>query len=138
MNIPDKYASPEELRYAGVLQIAARVGLILVALSFVIYTLGVLPSLVPLHQLPQYWGLSAREFVTATHTPTGWAWLRLIGKGDVLNLLAIAFLAGVSALGSLAVLPLLVRRGDRAQVVIAVLQIAVLVLAASNLLVVGR
>ena len=53
-------------------------------------------------------------------------------------MVAITFLAGISALCSLAVLPLFVRRGDIAHVVIVVLQIVVLVLAASNLVVAGR
>ena len=138
MQVPSRYASLEELRYAKVLHIGTMVGLVLLVLSFLIYISGILPVLVPLDQLSQYWGLSAREFVTATHTPTGWAWLRLVGHGDVLNVAAIAFLAGVSGLCSLAVLPLFVRRGDWAQVVIAALQIAVLVLAASNLLFAGH
>jgi hypothetical protein len=134
MESPNKYASPEEMRYARVLEVGATVGLVALALSFVIYLLGVLPPLVPLEDLPKYWTLSAREFVQASHSPTGWDWLRLIGKGDILSLGAIAFLAGLSALCSLAVLPLFVRRGELAHAIIIVLQIAVLVLAASNLL----
>lgn len=138
MNIADRYASPEELRYAKVLDIGAKAGLVLLVVSFVVYISGILPAIVPLNQLPQYWGLSARDFVTATQTPTGWAWLGLISKGDVLNLAAIAVLAGVPALCSLAVLPLFGRRGDMVHVIIAVLQIAVLLLAASNVLVAGQ
>lgn len=138
MDTPTPYASVEELRYAKVLQIGTRVGLMLLLLSFLIYMSGLLSTLVPVDQLSQYWGLSAREFVAATHAPTGWAWLRLVGYGDVLNVAAIALLAGVSGLCLLAVLPLLVRRGDWVHVAIAVAQIAVLVLAASNLPSVGH
>ena len=130
----NKYASPEELRYAKVLDICVQAGLVLLILCFVIYVSGILPPLVPFELLPTYWGLSAKEFVKATHMPTGWGWVSLVGKGDILNLVAIAFLAGVSAICSFAVLPIFARRGEMAQLFIALLQIVVLVLAASNIL----
>lgn len=138
MPVSNRYASPEELRYARVLQVGTWVGLIMLVLSFVIYASGILPSLVPLSELVRYWGLSAREFVAATSTPTGWAWIRLIGHGDALNFAPIAFLASVSGLCTLAVLPQLARRGAWAHFVIAVLQVVVVLLAASNLLFAGR
>ena len=132
MNDRNRYASPEELRYARVLDIGARVGLVLLIVSFALYVSGVVPPLVPLEELPRYWSLSAREFVASTHQLTGWAWLRQIGKGDVATLAPVAFLAGVSVLCSLAVLPQFVRRGEVVHAVIVVLQIVVLVLAASH------
>ena len=132
MNDRNRYASPEELRYARVLGIGARVGLVLLIVSFVLYVSGVVPPLVPLADLPKYWSLPAREFVASTHQLTGWAWLRQIGKGDIATLAPIAFLAGVSVLCSLAVLPQFVRRGEVVHAAILVLQIVVLVLAASH------
>ena len=134
VDISNKYASPEELRYAKVLGICVKAGLVLLILSFAIYVSGILPPLVPFDRLPMYWGLSAKEFVKATHMPTGWGWVSLIGKGDILNLAAISFLAGVSAICSLAVVPIFARRGEMAQLYIAVLQVVVLVIAASNVL----
>lgn len=134
MDTSNKYASPEELRYARVLDIGVKVGLVLLILSFVIYVSGILPPLIPFESLPMYWGLSAKEFAKATHMPMGWGWLSLIGKGDILNLVAIAFLAGVSAICCLAVLPIFARRREMAQLFIAMLHIVVLVLAASNIL----
>jgi hypothetical protein len=139
-NVDDqnRYASPEELRYARVLQIAARIGLLMLIASFALYVSGAVSPLVPLADLPRYWGLSAREFVAATHQPTGWAWLKQIGESDIANLVPIAFLAGVSALCSLAVLPQFARRGDAVHAAILVLQVVVLLLAASNLFTLTR
>ncbi|MBI4292802.1 MAG: hypothetical protein HY661_15120 [Betaproteobacteria bacterium] len=134
MDTSNKYASPEEIRYARILDIGVRAGLVALILSFAIYVSGILPPLVPLELLPTYWGLSAKEFVKATHMPTGWGWVSLVGKGDILNLAPIAFLAGVSVICSFAVLPIFARRRELALLAIAVLQIAVLVLAASNIL----
>ena len=138
MTDPNRYASPEELRYGKILEIGATIGLALLALSLVAYVFGLLPSLVPLDQLPRYWGLSAREFVKATHELTGWAWLGRVGTGEAVDLAAIAFLAGLSVLPSLAVLPLFARRRDVVHAVLVVLQIMVLLLAASNVLGAGR
>jgi hypothetical protein len=133
-----KYASPEELRYARVLDIGVNVGYVLLMLSFAAYVSGILPPHVGFDQLPSYWGLPVAEFVKATHTPTGWGWLKLIANGDVVNLVAIAYLAGLSGIGCLAVLPILARHGQKAHLAIAVLQIVVLVAAASGILTLGR
>ena len=138
MDTPSKYASPEELRYATVLDVSVKAGLVLLVLSFAAYLSGILPPHIPFDQLPKYWGLPLKEFVKATNTPTGWGWLRLIAKGDILNLVPIAFMAGASAICSLAVLPVFARRGENVQLVIAVLQIVVLVLAASDILTAAR
>jgi hypothetical protein len=51
----------------------------------------------------------------------------------MLNMLGIALLAAASALSSLAVLPLLARRGEFALFTIALLQVLVLAFSASNL-----
>ena len=129
---PSPHASPEELRYARVLDLGVKAGLALLAVSFIAYVAGILPPQVPFDELPKYWGLPVAEFVKATHTPTGWGWLVLLGKGDMLNLLPIAYLAGVSAICSLSVLPIFAERREWAHFSIAALQIVVLVLAASD------
>jgi hypothetical protein len=131
---PTSYAAPEEPRYAGVLEACVRAGFLLLVLSFLLYMIGIPKPLIPLDQLPQYWGLPVGEFVKATHTPTGWGWLAMIGHGDMLNLVGIALLAGASAFSSLAVLPVLARRGEYALLTIALLQLIVVVVSALNLL----
>jgi hypothetical protein len=127
-------APPEELRYAGVLRACVGAGFVLLALSFLLYMLGAPTPRVPMDQLPQYWGLSAAQFVKATHAPTGWGWLALLRNSDMLNLVGIAVLAAAPILSSLAVLPMLARRGDFALFAIALLQIVVLAVSGSNLL----
>jgi hypothetical protein len=117
-----------------VLEVCVRAGFVLLLLSFVLYLLGIPKPLVPVDQLPQYWGLPVDQFVEATHTPTGWAWLPMIGHADMLNLVGIAVLAGAPALSALAVLPVFERRGEYALLAIALLQLMVLLVSASNLL----
>jgi hypothetical protein len=130
----DERVSPEELRYAKVLDIGMKVGFVLLVLSFAAYVTGILPPLVSLDRLPEYWGLSAKEFAEATNMPRGWGWVRLIGKGDILTLASIAYLAAVSIVCSLAVLPIFTRRRDVVFLLITLLQMCVLVLAASDIL----
>jgi hypothetical protein len=126
------YATPEQLRYARVLEVGVGVGFVTLVLSFAAYVIGLIEPYIPVDQLPAYWGLPAREFVKATNTPTGWGWVPLVRYGDMLNLVGIAILAGVSAVSSLAILPIFARRGERAVLFITVLQIVVLIVSASN------
>jgi len=78
--------------------------------------------------------LLAVSQIAGAGTPTGSAWLALAHSSDMLNLVGIALLAAASALSSLAVLPMFVRRGGLALVAIARLQVIVLAASASNLL----
>lgn len=134
MTDPHKYASQEQLRYAKVLSIGVQAGFVILVVSFILYMAGMLTPLVPVDQLPKYWGLSAAEFAKATGMPTGWGWLAQIGKGDILNLLGIVVLASVSAVSTLAVLPIFAHRGEKAHVVISVLLVLVLAVSAANIL----
>jgi hypothetical protein len=134
MNQPKRYASPEQLRYAGVLGAVVRGGFVLLVITFVLYLSGLAPPQVPVEQLPRYWSLPVGEFVRATHTPTGWAWLAALGRGDMLNMLGIAILAAASVFSTLAVLPAFARGRQTALLAIALLQLVVLAVSASNLL----
>ena len=129
-----KYASLEQLRYAKVMGAGVKIGFILLVVSFALYVTGVLPPLVPLDQVPRYWGLSAADYVKATGTPTGWGWVTMVGKGDMLNYVGIAVLAGAAIFSTIALLPLFKRQRETAHLIIAVLLIAVLIASAANLL----
>ncbi|HEY5998220.1 MAG TPA: hypothetical protein VI078_02845 [bacterium] len=70
--------------------------------------------------------------------PTGWGWISLIGYGDFVNFIGIAFLAGVTVACYLRVIPILFARKDTIYGVIAALEVVVLTLAASGLLKAGH
>ena len=88
------------LIYAKLLERGARLGLVLLVLSFGAYVLGGLVPLVPLEQLPQLWSLPLAEYLERSATPTGWGWLRIAHKADMGGLVGIALLlfAGLRAL----------------------------------------
>lgn len=140
-----KKASEEQLAYAGVLNSGMWIGLALLIVFFIVYISGLLPSYVPIEKLseiPQgsnvpYWGMRAHEFNQAFDVPTGWGWTALVGKGDYLNFVGIAMLGGLSILCYLVILPILIKKKDRAYAVIAIVEVLVLALAASGILKAG-
>lgn len=134
MSEQNKYASEEQLRYAKVMGTGVKLGFVMLVVSFALYMAGVLQPLVPVDQVSHYWGLSAAEYAKATGTPTGWAWVKDIAKGDMLNYVGIVVLASVSIVSSLTVLPLFARQGEKAHLVISVLLILVLLVSAANIL----
>src|SRR5512141_568328 len=130
-------ASEEQMAYAGVLNAGMWLGLAILVITFIIYISGILPSFVPIDDLPKYWTMRVHDYNVALNAPTGWHWTSLVGKGDYLNFVGIAMLSGLTILCYLVILPILIRKKDTAYVVIAVVEILVLSLAASGLLKVG-
>ena len=130
-------ASEEQMAYASVLNVGMWLGLAIMVVTFFVYVSGVLPSFVPIDDLPKYWTMRVHDFNVALGAPTGWGWAPLIGKGDYLNFVGIAMLSGLTILCYAVILPILFRKKDTAYVVIAIVEILVLSLAASGLLKVG-
>ena len=122
----------EQERYARWLGWGTRVGLALLLASFAAYLLGLLSAQVPIDRLPAMWTLPADEFIAQAGIPSGWGWLGFANRGDVLNLVGIAVLAGCSVPCLAAVLPAFRARGERAFAWICAAEIAVLALAASG------
>ena len=138
-------ASEEQITYANILNKGMWFGLALLIITFIIYISGVLPSHVPIEDLSKtppgskvpYWSMRAHDFNQALNIPTGWGWTALAGKGDYLNFIGIAILAGLTVLCYLAILPILIRKKETPYVIIAIVEIAVLALAASGILKTG-
>jgi hypothetical protein len=126
--------SSEERICARCLEAGTRVAFAVVLASFAIYVLGLLDPLVPLQELVHLWGLPVDRYVAATGAPTGWAWLRFLGKGDYLNLFGIALFAAVTIACYARMVPAFSRQGKRAQAMFALLQVLVLLAAASGLI----
>jgi hypothetical protein len=131
---PTTKAAEEQMAYAKVLNIGMILGLVLIVITFIIYMFGILPSFISPQEIPQYWTMKSGDFIHNLGAPTGWAWLSMIGKGDYLNFVGIALLAGLSMICYLVILPILMRKKDIPYVVIAIAEVAVLALAASGIL----
>lgn len=127
-------ATEEQRAYAKILDAGMKLGLLMLIISFFVYLTGILPPHIPVDELPQYWSLPVYEYLGATGIHPGWAWLGMLGKGDFLNFIGVAFLAGVTILCYLRVVPILFRKNDTIYAVLAIVEILVLALAASGLL----
>jgi hypothetical protein len=124
----------EQHFYATVVGRLVVVGLTLLVVTYALYISGVLPTKVPVSEVPQYWHLDAHEYSAATDTPRGWTWPANLGRGDSLSFGALAFMAGVSVMCLVAVFPYFLRERDRAYAAIVLAEVAVLVIAAGGFL----
>jgi hypothetical protein len=138
--------SEEQLLYAKILAWGTYTGLVILVVTFTLYILGTLTPSLPIQELPNYWTLSAHEYLEAVnqqflhreHLVTGWRWVAVLNRGDYLNFLGIAFLALVTIVCYASIVPTLVRKRDWIYSGIAVMEILILVLAASGILRVGH
>jgi hypothetical protein len=127
----------EQLAYAQVLDLGMKLGLLLLVLTFALYVTGLVSPHIPVTELPRYWSLPVKQYLAATGIHAGWSWLGMLGRGDFLNFLGFAFLAAVAIVCYVAITPIFFRKSDRVYAALAVLEVAVLTLAASGLLKVG-
>jgi hypothetical protein len=127
-------ASGEQMLYANILNKGMIIGIVILLLTYAIYVSGILPTFIPVEDVPKTWHKSVAEYVHEYDAPTGWSWLNYIGKGDYLNFVGIAILAAVSIICYAAIVPGLLRKKDTVLVVIVVLEILVLCFAASGIL----
>ena len=123
-----------EKAYARWLAVGARLGFAALVASFLVYLLQWIPSGIAPSELPRYWGLPVTEYLAATHAPTGWQWVALLPRSDVLNFVGVAILGAASVACYLRVLAGYANERDWAYVAIIVLQVAVLLVAASGVL----
>ena len=122
------------LLYARLLALGTRFGLAMLLIAFLAYATGLVTPHVGIEEMPKLWSGPAPAYLHAAGLQPGWDWARLLNRADMLTLAAIAFLASCSIGCLAAAAPTFFRSGERALALICVLEIAVLVLAASGLL----
>lgn len=127
-------AGPEQLLYARILEIGMYIGLVMILVTYAIYIFGIATPYLPRSEVPQYWGLSVSEYLQQTNIHAGWAWVHMLKYGDFLNFAGIAFLAGVTIVCFLSIVPTLLRIGDKTYAILAVAEAIILAVAASGIL----
>jgi len=130
--------TPEQVRYAGVLGKFMYVGLACLFITFALYVFGIMEPYIPLEELPQHWTKDVHQYLTDAEIKEGWSWVSMVGRGDFVNFIGIVILAGVTILCYLAIVPTLIRKKDTIYVILALLEVAVLVFAASGIISVGH
>lgn len=127
-------AGPEQLLYAKILEKGMYFGLLTLLVTYFIYILGIMKPYVPLQEVPTYWSLSVQDYLHKADIAPGWAWLGMLAHGDFLNFIGVAVLSAVSIACFLAIVPLLLKNGDKTYALLAVAEVIILCVAASGIL----
>jgi disulfide bond formation protein DsbB len=125
---------PEQLAYANLLFIGAWAGIVLMIITYFIYAGGFLSPHVDSALITQNWDKGVNEYLEITNSPHGWGWLNLLNRGDFLNFIGVVLLAVLTLICYLFLIVGYKKRKDWAYFIIAVLEVAVLALAASGIL----
>lgn len=131
-------ASPEQIRYASILEKGMYIGLLILFITFAIYGFRILKPYIPLSKISGYWNMNVHEYLHHAHIKTGWSWIGMLKYGDFLNFIGIAILAGVTIICYLSIVPILLKNRDIVYAVLALLEVLILGLAASGILAVGH
>lgn len=126
--------SREQVVYANLLFYGCWVSIFLMGITYLIYITGLLDPYVPVQEVTRYWSGPSSQYVHDARVPVGWGWISLLGRGDFLNFIGIALLAGMTLICFLTLIPAYLRKKDLAFLVITVIEILVLCLAASGIL----
>lgn len=118
--------------FARVEMSGALAGMLVAILGLAVYVSGIVPPFIPIDELVVNWGLGVDEFVLRTNQPAGWSWLHRLGYGDTLAFLGLALLAGVVVACYAALLPVMIKSGERLFSLLVFLQLIVFALAASG------
>jgi hypothetical protein len=137
-NQPTVEAQPEQLLYARILEIGMYIGLFLLFVTFALYVLRLVPAYVDHSELPRLWQLNVHDYLQTANIETGWGWLKMLRYSDFLNFLGIAILGGTTIICYLAIIPTLLKKGDKVYAFLALLEALVLILAASGILAAGH
>lgn len=127
------HASRSQTIYADLLFYGCWISLFVMALTYAAYVSGLVAPHVPLENVTRYWSEPVEHYIREAGAPVGWGWLALLNRGDFLNFAGMVLLAGMSIICYLRILPVLLRNKQTIMAAIAVLEVLVLLLAASGL-----
>ena len=130
-------ASEAQLFYATVLNRLTLIGFALLVVAFFIYILGILSPYVPMREVLQYWTQSSHHYLVSANIQPGWAWVSKLRYGDFLVYIPIAMLAGNTIVCYVGVIFKFLKSKENVLVVIAILEVLVLLAAASGFLKAG-
>lgn len=123
----------EQIIYSNILFYGSWTALALMVATYLVYVLGFMSPHVPMDTILSLWSKPVGEYLSLGHVPLGWGWATLLNKGDFLNFLGIALLAGMTLV---CYIPLVIVYFKEKKILfasIAAAEILVLALAASGL-----
>ena len=126
-------APPEQITYANLLFYGSWGAIAILLITFFVYVSGVFESYIPINEISQYWSMPVSQYVQEANIPIGWGWATLLGKGDFLNFIGIALLAGMTIICFIVILPYYIKQKDIPFMVLIILEVLVLCLGASGI-----
>lgn len=129
--------SPEQLLYANFLNKGMFIGLFILIITFILYISGIVKSYIPVQELSKYWHLNVHDYLQHLDIPDGWGWLGMLYYSDFLNFIGVAFLAGITIVCYMAIVPSLLKNNDKIYAYIAIAEVIVLLAAATGLIASG-
>lgn len=133
MNTPNTNAPAEQITYANILFYGCWTGLALMLVTYLLYVSGIMTPYVSMELVTKFWAMPAHEYLVQNNVPTGWGWATLLSKGDFLNFLGIALLAGLTVVGYIPLIFAYLKKKDMPFAIIALLEVIVLCVAASGI-----
>jgi hypothetical protein len=130
---PSLKATKDQIIYANLLLIGMLSGIIILLITYTIYVTGLLPSHIDMSVISANWGKSIHEYLEITHSPHGWGWVALLGKGDFLNYVGFILLGTLTIFCYLVLVRGYFREKNWIYTGISILEIVVLSLAASGI-----
>lgn len=127
-------AGPEQLLYADLLEKGMFFGLIILLITFFIYVSGIVKPYIGLSDISTYWSMPVADYLHKAHIESGWSWVKMLGYSDFLNFVGIVLLAGITVICFLAIVPTLWKNNDKVYACLALLEAAILAVAASGIL----
>jgi hypothetical protein len=131
-------ATPEQILYAKILEWGMYSGLLILFITFGLYTLGIMDPYIPMDKISNYWSMNVHDYLEHAGIKDGWGWVGMITYGDFVNFIGIAILAGVTIICYAAIVPTLLKNKDIVYAILAVLEVVILGAAASGILAVGH
>ena len=126
--------APEQITYANLLFYGSWSGIVILVVSYFLYVLGIMDPHIPVTEIPNYWHMPCADFAHKFNTPMGWGWTSLLHRGDFLNFIGIAWLAGLTILCFLTLIPAYLKKKDFIYTGLVIAEVLILTLAASGIL----
>ncbi len=134
INEENRYASDTQLILAKLYRYVSVIGLIFMAVAFILYTSGLLPTSVPAEEVGSYWHLESGVYAVETGTLVGWEFLTNLSSGESLSFGSLVFMAVAIIVCLTIMIAVFFQKNNRLFALIALLQSIVLVLAASGII----
>lgn len=99
---------------------------------FALYAFNALPASLPIREVPEYWHLDSSSYTSITGTETGWRWIRNISDAGLLAFAGLVYFPISAIVAVLAAAAFYARNRVAAYAFIALLEGAVLILAATG------